>query len=69
MATLSVPVHVERMGTRSGLIRARLRGTRSCPLAMWGGGGGGGGLNAVLLSLFTDGAWVLCVGVEGVYIN
>ena len=65
MATLSVPVHVERMGTRSGLIRARLRGTRSCPLAMWGGGG----LNAVLLSLFTDGAWVLCVGGEGVYIN
>ena len=25
-AKLPVPVHVERMGTRSGLIRARLRG-------------------------------------------
>lgn len=26
MKTLPVPVHVERMGKRSGLIRARLRG-------------------------------------------
>ena len=37
MATLSVPVHVERMGTRSGLIRARLRGYVLISYGVWVG--------------------------------